>query len=212
MKRNIARIKVDNKSLLKISCSGDKDYIFSIPRIEMDVCYCEAHFTFHTQNNRITFKITDFGTPETPFDNFKEEARTKGFHVTKDIDIYKNKLIDNSVLQNALNSLFNFELYGVRDDFIKKSFCETKTPDSAFPRIYQLNPNMKLNSVGINVLISKNLVGNPINMLKRHKSVFDEVFMIHNELKNDCFMFTVLVRYFNKPMKKLHETSHNNML
>ncbi len=195
MKKNIARIKVDNKSLLKILCSANRDYIFSIPRLEMDKEYCETHFSFHTQNNRITFKVTNMGNDRLSFQDIKNEASGKGFYVGKDIDIYKNKVIDESNLTTNLNYLFSCKFIDIRDGFIKNNFCESKTPDNAFPRIFQLNPPDKFNSVKIDVLISKNIIENPINILKKQNTVFDEIFLIQDSLNLDSYMFTVLATY-----------------
>lgn len=202
MKKNIARIKVDKKSLLKISCSANRDYIFSIPRLEMEKEYCETHFSFHTQNNRITFKVTDAGDGSLSFQDIKNDASKKGFYVRKDIDIYKNKVIDESSLTTNLNYLFSCKFIDIRDGFIKKNFCEPKTPDNEFPRIFQLNPPDKFNSVKIDVFISKNITENPINILKKHSTVFDEIFIIQDSLNSNSYMFSVLATYSHQDIIK----------
>lgn len=202
MKRNIARIKLNNKSLIKISISGERDYIFSLPKITIKDAYCETHFTFHTKNNRKTFKITDFGDSNKYFSDYLVEAREKGYHVTKDIDIFKNEIVDNNNLIHNINRIFNFSYLDTGDDFLVENFGKSKTSDNKFPKIIQANIPNEYNSARVEFFISKNIIENPVNILKMHKVKFDEVFLIHDSLKNDFYIFTILVSYSKQPIKK----------
>ena len=196
MKKNITRIKINNKSIMKISCSGKKDYIFAIPKITVKETYCESHFTFHTKNNRLTFKITDFGNDKNNFDTIKEEARNKSFYVTEnDIDLLKNKKIKEKDICNFLNPIFTFAYFDKKDDYLNTILGKQKTKDEKFPKIIQINIPYEFCKVEIKSFISKNLDRNPVSILSNKNVKFDDIFLIHDRIGSDNYLFTIIVDY-----------------
>ena len=202
MKRNIVRIKLNNKSLIKISCSGERDYIFSLPKITIKDTYCETHFTVHTKNNRKTFKVTDFGDSKKCFSDYKIEAKEKGYHVTKDIDILKNEIITEQNLVHDVNRIFDFGYLDTGDGFLSENFGSSKTKDDKFSKIIQANIPSGCNAAKVEFFISKNIIENPIYILKSHKQVFDEIFLVHDAIGSDFYIFTIMISYSKKPIKK----------
>lgn len=188
--------------MIKISCSGERDYIFSLPKITIKDTYCEIHFTFHTKNNRKTFKVTNFGDSKKCFSDYKIEARGKGYHVTKDIDIFKNEIITEHNLVHNVNRIFDFGYLDTGDDFLSQNFGNSKTKDEKFSKIIQSNIPDGCNAAKIEFFISKNIIENPVNILKSHKQIFDEIFIIHDSIGDDFYIFIIMINYSKKITKK----------
>lgn len=202
MKRNIARIRINGKNLIKISYASDKSYLIAFPRMQRNDSYVESHMSFHSRNNRITFKITDFGDSKKDFAATVEEARIKGYHVTPkgDIDLYKGKCLDEEDLKLKLVAIGQFGYDFKRDKFIEEVMGKTKTKDSKFKQVIDLNVPDDLRTASVAVYISKNLNGNPADLVESViVSPVQEQFFITDSLGKDVYTFTILVRYTEKP-------------
>lgn len=201
MKRNIARIKINGKNLIKISYASDESYIIAFPRMQRNDSYVESHMSFHTRNNRITFKITDFGDSKKDFLVTVEEARIKGYHVTPkgDIDLYKGKCLDEKDLKSKLVAIGQFGYDFKRDKFIEEVMGKTKTKDSKFQQVIDLNIPDNLRMASVAVYVSKNLKGNPADLVgDTIKSPVQEQFFITDFIGKEAYTFTILVRYTEK--------------
>lgn len=202
MKRNIARIRINGKNLIKISYASDRSYMIAFPRMQRNDSYVESHMSFHTRNNRITFKITDFGDSKKDFVATVEEARAKGYHITPkgDIDLYKGKYLDEEDLKSKLVGIGQFGYDFKRDGFIEEVMGKTKTKDAKFQKVIDLNVPDDLRTASVAVYVSKNLNGNPADLVKDAiESPVQEQFFITDSIEKDVYTFAVLVRYTEKP-------------
>lgn len=200
MRRNIARVKVNGVGLLKLSYGSEGSYILTPPKMSPKDSYVEAHMSFHTKDNRITFKITNVGDSKLDFNSLKKEAKTNGWWVSeKDIDMYKGRYESNELLSTKLVSWGLFAYDFSRDDFIEKVTAKTKTADEEFKKVIDLQPPEDRRAPYIAIYVSKNLKYNPEDLIDEViKSPIDEHFVISDEINGDKYTFTLLVRYAKK--------------
>lgn len=101
-KIDLFRIKLNGRSVIKLSkVKSERDYIFSIPPLVQDSVEANTHFTFHTPNNRLTFKVT---TAKQNSGDIMPEILEK----IKDHDVYKSKVTRDKVTDEVKD----FDFYG----------------------------------------------------------------------------------------------------
>jgi hypothetical protein len=207
MKRYIARIKLDNKPLCGLICSGERDYIFSFPKsshILNEGGYFNFHFTLHTANNRLTHKITDFGNSTKSFEDILDEAEKNGnFYVSKnkdgslrDIDMTKGEIhldLDNP---GFIGGIFKF---GIKNIHNKKKkiidfFGDSKKSDEKFEEVINIEYPEKLLDIEIQMKVCKNVMFNPLDAFRSKNIKFEKGYLLQDKLGNDVYTFILLVK------------------
>ena len=207
MKRYIARIKLDNKPLCGLICSGGKDYIFSFPKsghILNEGGYFNFHFTLHTANNRVTYKVTDFGNSTKSFEDILNEADKNGnFYVSKnkdgslkDIDMTKGEIHLNLDNPGFIGNIFKFGIKDIhnKEKKITDFFGDSKKPDEKFKRVINVEYPEESTDIEIHMNICKNVAFNPFDAY-RHKGIkFEKGHLFQDKLGGDVYTFILLVK------------------
>lgn len=213
MKRYVARIKIDNKSVFSLICNGEKDYIISTPKsskILENGGYFNFHFTLHTANNRVTHKVTDFGNNDKGFESFLKEANEKDFYVSKnkdgtlkDIDITKGRHYLELNNPRFIGSILTFGIIDIHNEKkITDFFDEPKKIDDNFGRVINIEYPKHLNNIELQLSVCKNFVcSDPLIAYKEKGIKYEQAFVIEDNLKNNSYKFILLVK--NMPKEKI---------
>ncbi len=201
MRKNIARIKINNVGLISLYyLPNNRSYLLAIPKMTVRNGCLESHYSFHTKNNRITAKITRAGNSLEDFNLFREEAKKKGLSVTeKDIDLLRGKYLGKNELANKLAHWQYFSYNFLHDDFLKKTIAKTKTNDSEFNKIINLYTTKNLPAIYIAVYISKNLKVDSKTLVSAvAKHPIHRKYFIKDQEEGDVYTFSILVKLTEK--------------
>ncbi len=201
----IFRIKINKISAINLYYfPNSKSYILTIPKFSSpNGSFLDNHLSFHTINNRITHKIVNAGNIKTNFDSFKNYAKNKGCHVTKDIDLLGGMILNDNDLNNHLVHWSYFSYNFLHDNYLQKSIVKTKTSDTKFAKIIDLKTTVSLPAIYISLYISKDLKIDPellvheVAKLPVHKKIF-----ITNKQNNCKYTFSIFVKLADKYMVK----------
>ncbi len=207
MKRYVTRIKLDNKPLCGLICSGEKDYIFSFPKsghILNEGGYFNFHFTLHTANNRLTHKITDFGNSDKNFEDILNEAeKNRNFYVSKnndgtlrDIDMTKGEIYLDLNNPQFIGGIFKFGIKDIhnKEKKITDFFGDSKKSDEKFKEVINIEYPEKSTDIEIQMKVCKNVVSNPLDAHIRKGIKFEKGYLFKDKLGNDVYTFVLLVK------------------
>lgn len=195
---NILRIKINGKSLIKFSKQhSSRDFLISYPIGYQGETEFESHFTFHTPNGRITFKITSFKKSG-------QELMPKIFSLYKNHPLYKNKTLPTGLDLFKDLGLLDFknpkEIYpwgqialNLKDSSLDKYFKGSKTSDDKFKVVKDIIiPVDRDDKVTIKFGIAKNFSGN-LATLKGHYN--DIVRVEESNHMGDIYTFFFFIEY-----------------
>lgn len=197
MKKHFIRIKINKKIILSIVQSGHSDYIIFSPNLTPDKNnFASFHYTFHTLNNRYHSKITNLKDAKKNFEEMKKEAQKSGFKVTcRDIESFRKNFNDEDLKTKAVG-LLRFVYLDKKDDFLNKSFSNSKTRDEEFKKLIEVEIPQKFNSVEIRIFVNKNIKKDEVlKMIKKGGKDFHKKYLVEDILNDNNYIFTIMIKY-----------------
>ncbi len=206
------------KSLFSLICMNEKDYILGMPKLtDLEKnAQCNTHCTLHTENNRVTWKVTDINDSNRNFEHYLNEAeKNEHFDVTKyedgklkDIDMYKNKhfLFKNN--SRNIESVIHFELtdFYNKDRRIFDLFSISGKSCKKYREVINVEIPKKVNDIAFDFYVCKNLENDYILKKRRKKeSTYEKIFIIEDKLNNDIYQFILAVNNGNIFLNKNKE-------
>ncbi len=200
---NILRIKFNGRSLIKLIRSAKgRDFLLSTPTIKNKGYFVSNHFTLHTPNSRLTWKITKvkegdqdalksmlYLVKDHPV--YKKKVTYHADGVTpKDLDMYEGKILD---LSNPSEFQFGTTVaLNMENTSIDEYFDPAKTKDREFKWLKDIViPKVFKDKVTIRWFISKNFQGRITEFVKGYKEPIDDYFLIR-ELNSTGEEYTFL--------------------
>lgn len=195
---NILRIKINGESLIKFSKQhGGRDFLISYPLIHQGESESENHFSFHTPNGRITFKVTSLKDKG-------KETLTQAVALVKNNPLYKNKIVPSGLDLFKELKLLDFknpkEIYpwgkialNLKDSILNEFFGPTKTPDREFKVVKNIEiPSEKDDQITIKFGIAKNFSGDLTGL----KGRYDDIVQVeeYNHI-GDKYTFFFFIEY-----------------
>ncbi len=202
-KRYIGKIKLNGKTFINLICNSKGDYIFSFPK-SSDILdeggYFRSHLTLHIQNNRLTWKVTDFGNSTKDFSDVLGVADKEGFYVSRnqgllnDIDLLKGEryldLEDPTHVGKVITfAERNIHKKGSGLDF----FSDPKNDEKKFSEIINLQIPKKISAVELNIYAAKNIKYNLNRIYNMRQSNWKSGCFIQDNTKNAKYTFVVIV-------------------
>jgi len=206
MKRYIARVKIYNKPIFSLICSGEKDYIVSFPKSSNILDgggYFNFHFTLHTANNRLTHKVVNFGNSEKDFKEILDEANNGDFYISrdkegdlKDIDMTKGEMYLELNNPRFIGNILNFGINDVYNENKKITdfFSESKKSDDVFGKIIDIKFPKHLKNVEIHLNVCKNFICNPFVAYRQMGIKYENGYLFQDYLNGDCYKFIILIK------------------
>ncbi|OGY23226.1 MAG: hypothetical protein A2172_02505 [Candidatus Woykebacteria bacterium RBG_13_40_15] len=167
IKDNLLRIKINGRGLIKLTKQHQgRDFLLSYPTAFQNGVSVDSHFSLHTPNNCVTFKVTSFkdgGVEQLPatIAQLKNHPtlsnRVAGKNLDQ-LDIYKNQQFDFSdPLKLTYVTTMALNMEGTS---LEKYFNKAKTANSAFVQVKDIQiPKEKNDKVTIKLYVGKNFRG-----------------------------------------------------
>lgn len=195
---NLLRIKINGRSLIKLSKQHKgRDFIISYPITFQNNTEAQTHFTLHTPNDRVTFKITSLkqkGVETMP--NVLALVRDHPVYVKKvtptDLDLYGGeKIIDLSNPEEI--SYAGTIALNMQKNSIDQFFRPAKTPDNKFKSVKDINiPNDKEGKITIKFGFGKNFKGDLIKWSFKYP---EHIVLQEKNFNGDEYIIVFFIEY-----------------
>ena len=172
-----------------------QDFYCYFPPITVDKYSLESHFSFHSKTGRTTFKTTSIKeNGKEILANILDMARNnpsfENAVTSKDLDLFKGKIITFDQ-EEIFHQWFTFALNTKNMDF-NKTFGHSKTTDSNFQNILDMETTESRDQITINGFIGKNIKKDFSDMKQKHDMVFS---VKENNYLNDKYTFVFCLNY-----------------
>ncbi len=187
MSKNLLRIKLKGRSILKLALQANKrDFTLTLPKLLLGKIEMDTHMSLHTgnQRDRQTFKLTSLRNSgkeniETVKNLFSQNEKFAKWVRMNGIDITGPRYVDYDTTGYNILWHFSFSLEGW-DDI--KYLAETKTNDKKFKYVLDIvTLNKVFRTITIYWAVGKNVES--VNIA--HKGNFDDLFLLKEKTIDD---------------------------
>lgn len=194
--KNLLRIKINNNSIMKFCLyPNGEDFYCWFPTLSVDKHSIDSHFSFHSKSGRVTFKTTSIKEDgKEMIVNILNMARNnpsfENAVTNKDLDLFKGKIITFDQ-EEIFHQWFTFALNTKNMDF-NKTFGHSKTTDSTFQNILDIETTETRDQITINSFVGKNIKKDFSSIKKKYDMIFS---VKENNFLNDTYTFVFCLNY-----------------
>lgn len=197
--QNILRIRVNGFNLLKLSLINNKDFIFSYPKTNVSGQVVDSHFTLHSLNDRVTFKIISLTKQKKDMLSYVLKlAKTNPVLTDRivpigQIDLLKGKIFDMndvySLIDICIGMAVNIITKPIEELFVIK---KSKSEDNSFLTIKEVTIPLNKTAFSFKCLVGKNFVGTIDNYINNSE---DHCWVKSKTVNGDEYTFLFLLKY-----------------